>query len=584
MLMLSEATEKAPLSVLISLLWYSFRLFTRCKRPNSVPRASLSHPTETFSVASSALLKKTSAVAWCLVLLLMAGTFVLPTAQAVTQLNGFNLEDDEQGVVRIRLNAEHPVQVEEQRQQGVYKLILKNTTISNKMKQEGLPVVMDAQGKYIARATQLSNNQVSITIPNGVELHHQVQVVGGAANITAPAEVVDPALLPAEGADSPYFSQPIRVKKTVYHGGFKKWKQASHHQSASASPVHHKLMPQGVATGYHHHTLVAHPPTKLLPEAPPETQTLSSVSEPIAVEKPAVMEPVAENTTLLATATSAEQPPLFAEQQPEIAFPSILKESQTPPKEAVLPTQFLFDGQWLNNRFLPENTPAFPDESEPFPLLPLASVAVSSALAVGLGLWAKQQGLMGKLSHWLKFSQKETPLGVSFERVNAAQPVAVSTASDKVVHALFTTSLKQQLASVPSATLPPSPSVINAISEAEVASQFERSLPKGVIAMPLVASNPPPANKVVTTIQPVVKPQALPKPTTPFGWQNGQVASQQVLGSALQATLVQAIKQSEVSPIQVQRPSPALLSAPSTKADFKTVTQRFSNKKFQGVY
>jgi hypothetical protein len=132
--------------------------------------------------------------------------------------------------------------------------------------------------------------------------------------------------------------------------------------------------------------------------------------------------------------------------------------------------------------------------------------------------------------------------------------------------------------------LPPSPSVINAISEAEVASQFERSLPKGVIAMPLVASNPPPANKVVTTIQPVVKPQALPKPTTPFGWQNGQVASEQVLGSALQATLVQAIKQSEVSPIQVQRPAPALLSAPSTKADFKTVTQRFSNKKFQGVY
>ena len=47
-----EVTEKAPLGVLISLLWYSFRLFTRGKRPNSVSRASLSHPTETFSVTS----------------------------------------------------------------------------------------------------------------------------------------------------------------------------------------------------------------------------------------------------------------------------------------------------------------------------------------------------------------------------------------------------------------------------------------------------------------------------------------------------------------------------------------------------
>ena len=38
--------------MLILLLRYSFQLFTTCKRPHCVPRASLSHLTETFSVAS----------------------------------------------------------------------------------------------------------------------------------------------------------------------------------------------------------------------------------------------------------------------------------------------------------------------------------------------------------------------------------------------------------------------------------------------------------------------------------------------------------------------------------------------------
>ncbi|MCX5921082.1 MAG: hypothetical protein NTW61_07190 [Candidatus Melainabacteria bacterium] len=51
-----EVTEKGLLGGLILLLWYSCRLFTRCKRPNSVPRASLSHPTKPFSVTSYLLL------------------------------------------------------------------------------------------------------------------------------------------------------------------------------------------------------------------------------------------------------------------------------------------------------------------------------------------------------------------------------------------------------------------------------------------------------------------------------------------------------------------------------------------------
>ena len=129
------------------------------------------------------LLRKSTPSIWCFALLLLATSLVwMPKVEAVTQLNGFQLENDEQGAVRIRLNTQQPMQVEEQRQQGIYKLILKNTIISNKMKQEGLPVVMDAQGKYIGRATQLSNNQVSITIPNGVELNQKVQGIGGATS------------------------------------------------------------------------------------------------------------------------------------------------------------------------------------------------------------------------------------------------------------------------------------------------------------------------------------------------------------------------------------------------------------------
>ncbi|MCX5919903.1 MAG: hypothetical protein NTW61_01040 [Candidatus Melainabacteria bacterium] len=51
--LLNEVTEKGLSGVLILLLRYSCRLFTRCKRPNSVPRASLSHPTKPFSVTSN---------------------------------------------------------------------------------------------------------------------------------------------------------------------------------------------------------------------------------------------------------------------------------------------------------------------------------------------------------------------------------------------------------------------------------------------------------------------------------------------------------------------------------------------------
>jgi hypothetical protein len=55
----------------------------------------------------------------------------------------------------------------------------------------------------------------------------------------------------------------------------------------------------------------------------------------------------------------------------------------------------------------------------------------------------------------------------------------------------------------------------------------------------------------------------------------------------LQATLVQAIKQSEQKnepALTQRRPAPTLIASPSTKGDFWSVTQRFSSKKFQGVY
>jgi hypothetical protein len=581
----------------------------------------------------TALLKKTTAVVWCLVLMLFAGSLGSSTANAVTQLNGFNLENDEQGTVRIRLNTPEPIQIEEQRQQGVYKLILKNTTISSKMKQEGLPVVMDAQGKYIARATQLSNNQVTITIPNGVDLNHQVQVIGGAA-ATAPVRSAETELSSQSQQAvpmNPFFAEASDAKPAVKGLKIKsKTRQAVLHPHQKLKPP--SKVPQltirvaekglvgwdnearGTELGRLHTVnnrneyqsnkiSTLNKPfsvtsvVKVLP-AVVMTKKLEPV-EPVALKQSASKAFVEKSTDtpieLSASQPVAQEPIVFeavADLEGMVAQANTIMVANTTKAELLeteakpLPTTALvYDNAWLKQRFLPENTPLLPVEGDAFPLLPMATIAVGSALALGLGLWAKQTGMTQKLLKTLGLNQKETPLGVSAEPVEISPASsAVSVATHNIVDSLFSASLKQQVLATPPLPLP---SLVVHVLEDQQPQMLD-----------ILTETPRPAHVTVAEPTPPMVPQAvvaMVSPTlvalpSPFrGVASVPTAPLVTSGSALQATLVQAIKQSESPAVVVAMPqrsrlAPTFVAASATKGDFKSVTQRFSNKKFQGVY
>ena len=513
----------------------------------------------------------------------------MPKVEAVTQLNGFQLENDEQGAVRIRLNTQQPMQVEEQRQQGIYKLILKNTIISNKMKQEGLPVVMDAQGKYIGRATQLSNNQVSITIPNGVELNQKVQVIGGATSpfytesAIGQASNENPSFF-AEATTKPTLkklslSKKVAIGKKLHSYPLKAVKKQSlltankpmvmaNNQEESASKVG-VMMPVAIASRVSNNTSTSTANTEVKPAVIGEAVALPATET-------TTNEPAWLNGGETATNTVNSTKPIR----------SIMLADVTPiePETEQLPKVPVFDGEWLAQRLLPKNTPELPLENDAFPLFPLASLAMGSALAVGLGLWAKKKGYAGNLLNWLSVRAKEMPLSVAPQTNQEMMPTnkAITSATDKVVHSLFTASLKEQMVNAPP--------TLNKPSLQEAIDQF-LLVDQPVKAQPTVVYG-----DLVPTAEEPVKPVKNPKkqeamtvaPLVHSSFKGNAMSTPTVRsGTALQATLVQAIKQSEQKnkPVLTQRrPAPTLIASPSTKGDFRSVTQRFSSKKFQGVY
>jgi hypothetical protein len=150
---------------------------------------------------------------------------------------------------------------------------------------------------------------------------------------------------------------------------------------------------------------------------------------------------------------------------------------------------------------------------------------------------------------------------------------AIDSATDNIVNTLFSASLKQQVLSTP----PPSlPQLVVPATEAEE----PISMPTTTIASAVEKQTPTPHHQVLMPspfkgVSLRVTPPAIPKVPTHSA------------GSALQATLVQAIKQSE-APVKVALPLKVAHTLLATTAkqteDFRTVTQRFSNKKFQGSY
>ena len=531
------------------------------------------------------LLRKSTTSIWCFALLLLATSLVwMPKVEAVAQLNGFQLENDEQGSVRIRLNTQQPIQVEEQRQQGIYKLILKNTTISNKMKQEGLPVVMDAQGKYIGRATQLSNNQVSITIPNGVELNQKVQVIGGASS----PFISEPAAENASNEDTSFYTEAA-TKPTTKKPSFSKKASIAkrpHYYPLKAVKKQTLLTANKSMFLANNHEKSASKPDMMMPVAIASTVTSNTSTANTATENAVKGEAVA----LPATETAINEPAWLNGGETATntvnsteSVRSIMLADITPtePETEQLPKVPVFDGEWLAQRFLPENTPDMPLENDPFPLFPLASVAVGSALAVGLGLWAKQKGYANNLLSWLSVRTKEIPLGVAPQTHQDIMPTnkAVTSATDKVVHSLFTASLKEQLVATPPKVNKPSlQEAIAQFSPAEKPMKAQPTVVYGDLVLTAEVLVNKPKIQEAMTVSPVVQ-----SPFRGSAISTGTVRS----GSALQATLVQAIKQSEQKnepALTQRRPAPTLIASPSTKGDFRSVTQRFSSKKFQGVY
>jgi hypothetical protein len=523
----------------------------------------------------------------CFALLLLAGTAtaLLHTAEATTALNGFNLEEDAQGTVRIQLDTPHPIAVEEQRQQGVYKLILKNTVISDKMKREGLPVVMDTQGKYIARATQLPNNQVSITIPNGVELHHQVQVVGGAA--TPPENTRPESAVTVESPPStPYFTPTRSAKKLS--------KVVLHHAPVARKVVravsrasHTAAVQQGGTPPSKHASYVrltpAHP-TMVATHTPAQASTLSSTGAPAIATPSVVSSSMHENATPIATSTTTA---------PSAVGSIMLASVEAPPTPfETLPTALVFDTQWLANRFnTAETAPVSPLE---IPWMPLLNIGVGTALAVGLGVWAKKSGLP---QQWLgKQPQPLEPLHVELASLHQPEtalftpkaiytptagvellPIAASTtahaledtneaviqASQNILDSLFINRLKEQATRTPETPAVPESATVSTVP----------------ITPPPPATVPPSAmvpEASTSILMPTVVPPSQPS-VSPFS------AAQ--TGSGLQATLVQAIKKSEAPPARtVKAPAMLVVTGTPKKQDFKAITQRLGNKKFLGVY
>ena len=176
------------------------------------------------------------------------------------------------------------------------------------------------------------------------------------------------------------------------------------------------------------------------------------------------------------------------------------------------------------------------------------------------------------------------PLSVAPQTNQEMMPTnkAITSATDKVVHSLFTASLKEQMVNAPP--------TLNKPSLQEAIDQF-LLVDQPVKAQPTVVYG-----DLVPTAEEPVKPVKNPKkqeamtvaPLVHSSFKGNAMSTPTVRsGTALQATLVQAIKQSEQKnkPVLTQRrPAPTLIASPSTKGDFRSVTQRFSSKKFQGVY
>jgi len=138
-------------------------------------------------------------------LLGVIGTGYLSSFSQAAVLDHFEIKTMDDHHVQVVLHTDGRTTYETQNGSSGFKLVLKNTALSAKNIQQGLPVVIDNESRYIGRAVPDDNGQVRIIIPNlnpdniSVSVIHQTDNPSTSAQSNTPV-VKQPVKAPVKSA------------------------------------------------------------------------------------------------------------------------------------------------------------------------------------------------------------------------------------------------------------------------------------------------------------------------------------------------------------------------------------------------
>ncbi|MFN8615360.1 MAG: hypothetical protein U0003_05575 [Vampirovibrionales bacterium] len=163
-------------------------------------------------------------------LMLLAYGVVLFSGVDAAELNGFRLESSDNGALAIHVQADAMPTYDVEPlagangSQGV-SIILKDTQLSNTLRQKGLPVVIDNRNRTIGRAVPGEGNTVKIVIPNWKGDAQQLQIKSdtGRAAFTPPKTSTPQSLrsapaelLKSQGAFQSQFQAAAKAAQQSY--------------------------------------------------------------------------------------------------------------------------------------------------------------------------------------------------------------------------------------------------------------------------------------------------------------------------------------------------------------------------------
>jgi hypothetical protein len=206
-------------------------------------------------------------------------------------LEGVSLKRNEQGQLGVYLNSSHQApHVQATQHQGVLKLTLPNTTLGEGLKSQGLPMVMDEQGEFIARWVQLAPNKVQLVIPNTGKTKLGYHIAGPQGQVWAQHSLPSAAL--ASPARTAHGASTLPNKKAP--NKMRAWFRKP--QAVATTWGSHSRKPRLYTA---HHAFQQHKPASVVAKAP-------HVPKPHAVV--AVAKPKTPPPAVAAVAMAAEEP------------------------------------------------------------------------------------------------------------------------------------------------------------------------------------------------------------------------------------------------------------------------------------